>query len=132
VLTCCNHLLLKAFQVFTPKVSHRIPFAIAGLTLPGSPWTASTTGVSGFIHDLYFNPQHEEFQPRTMWSLSNAFTSAFPDKQQCAPTFSITRVEELVPWCHRCRIAGPSKFTLFLQRLPRTKNISLLAALDRL
>ncbi len=29
------------------------------------------------VHDLYFNPQHEEFQPRTMWSLSNAFTSAF-------------------------------------------------------
>lgn len=26
-------------------------------------------------HDLYFNPQHEEFQPRTMWALSNAFTS---------------------------------------------------------
>jgi hypothetical protein len=29
------------------------------------------------VHDLYFNPQHEEFQPRTMWSLSNSFTSAF-------------------------------------------------------
>ena len=29
------------------------------------------------VHDLYFNPQHEEFQPRTLWSLSNAFTSAF-------------------------------------------------------
>src|SRR5262245_24290376 len=31
------------------------------------------------VHDLYFNPQHEEFQPRTMWSLSNAFTSAFKE-----------------------------------------------------
>jgi hypothetical protein len=29
------------------------------------------------VHELYFNPQHEEFEPRTMWSLSNAFTSAF-------------------------------------------------------
>lgn len=29
------------------------------------------------VHDLYFNPQVEEFQPRTMWSLSNAFTGAF-------------------------------------------------------
>lgn len=29
------------------------------------------------VHDLYFNPQHEEFQPRTLWSLSNAFTAAF-------------------------------------------------------
>jgi hypothetical protein len=31
------------------------------------------------VHDLYFNPQVEEFQPRTMWSLSNAFTSAFKE-----------------------------------------------------
>jgi hypothetical protein len=30
-------------------------------------------------HELYFNPHHEEFQPRTMWSLSNAFTSAFKE-----------------------------------------------------
>jgi hypothetical protein len=29
------------------------------------------------VHDLYFNPQVEEFQSRTVWSLSNAFTSAF-------------------------------------------------------
>jgi len=29
------------------------------------------------VHDLYFSPQHEEFQPRTLWSLSNAFTTAF-------------------------------------------------------
>ncbi len=28
-------------------------------------------------HDLYFNPPHEDFSPGTMWSLSNAFTSAF-------------------------------------------------------
>lgn len=31
------------------------------------------------VHELYFNPAHEEFQPRTMWSLSNAFTSAFKE-----------------------------------------------------
>ena len=31
------------------------------------------------VHDLYFNPQHEVFQPRTMWSPSNAFTSAFKE-----------------------------------------------------
>lgn len=31
------------------------------------------------VHELYFNPQHEEFQPRTMWSRSNAFTSAFQE-----------------------------------------------------
>jgi hypothetical protein len=31
------------------------------------------------VHELYFNPEHEEFQPRTMRSLSNAFTSAFKE-----------------------------------------------------
>jgi len=29
------------------------------------------------VHDLYFEPRYEEFRPRTIWSLSNAFTSAF-------------------------------------------------------
>ena len=28
------------------------------------------------VHDAYFNPQYPEFQPRTIWSLTNAFTSA--------------------------------------------------------
>lgn len=28
------------------------------------------------VHQNYFEPTHEEFKPRTMWSLSNAFTSA--------------------------------------------------------
>ncbi|HLY61010.1 MAG TPA: DUF932 domain-containing protein [Terriglobia bacterium] len=31
------------------------------------------------VHDLYFNPKFEEFAPRTMWSLSNAFTSSFKE-----------------------------------------------------
>lgn len=29
------------------------------------------------VHDLYFKPEHESFMPRNLWSLSNAFTSAF-------------------------------------------------------
>ncbi len=29
------------------------------------------------VHDLYFEPSYEEFKPRTIRSLSNAFTSAF-------------------------------------------------------
>jgi len=32
--------------------------------------------LAGPVHNLYFNPEHEEFAPRTLWSLSNAFTSA--------------------------------------------------------
>jgi hypothetical protein len=31
------------------------------------------------VHDLYFEPKYEEFLPRTIWSLSNAFTSAFKE-----------------------------------------------------
>jgi hypothetical protein len=31
------------------------------------------------VHDLYFEPKYEEFRPRTIWSLSNAFTSAFQE-----------------------------------------------------
>ena len=31
------------------------------------------------IHELYFNPVLPEFAPRTLWSLSNAFTSAFKE-----------------------------------------------------
>ena len=29
------------------------------------------------VHQLYFEPEYPEFAARTMWSLSNAFTSAF-------------------------------------------------------
>lgn len=31
------------------------------------------------VHGHYFDPQHNAFQPRNMWSLSNAFTSAFKE-----------------------------------------------------
>jgi hypothetical protein len=31
------------------------------------------------VHELYFEPKYEEFRPRTIWSLSNAFTSAFKE-----------------------------------------------------
>src|SRR6516165_11550849 len=31
------------------------------------------------VHDLYFQPAFEEFKARTVWSLSNAFTSAFKE-----------------------------------------------------
>jgi hypothetical protein len=41
------------------------------------------------VHDLYFSPQHEEFQPRTLWSLSNAFTSAFKELEPI-PQFRAT------------------------------------------
>jgi len=31
------------------------------------------------VHDLYFRPTYPEFDSRTLWSLSNAFTSAFKE-----------------------------------------------------
>lgn len=40
------------------------------------------------VHDLYFEPQYEEFRSRTIWSLSNAFTSAY--KLEPIPQFKAT------------------------------------------
>ncbi len=41
------------------------------------------------VHDQYFNPKVEEFAPRTVWSLSNALTSAFKDLD-AIPQFKTT------------------------------------------
>ena len=41
------------------------------------------------VHDLYFTPKYDEFQPRTLWSLSNAFTSAFKELEPI-PQFRAT------------------------------------------
>src|SRR5437879_10689166 len=41
------------------------------------------------VHDLYFEPKYEEFRSRTIWSLSNAFTSAFKDLEPI-PQFRAT------------------------------------------
>jgi len=41
------------------------------------------------VHRLYFEPQYPEFAARTMWSLSNAFTSAFK-KLDPVPQFKAT------------------------------------------
>jgi len=41
------------------------------------------------VHRLYFEPQYPEFSGRTMWSLSNAFTSAFK-KLDPVPQFKAT------------------------------------------
>ena len=41
------------------------------------------------VHDFYFEPKYEEFRPRTIWSLSNAFTSAFKELEPI-PQFRAT------------------------------------------
>jgi hypothetical protein len=38
-----------------------------------------------------YNPQHDEFQPVTMWSLSNAFTSAFKELEPIPVVSSLTK-----------------------------------------
>jgi len=53
------------------------------------------------VHELYFSPEHENFQPRTMWSLSNAFTSAFKELDPI-PQFKVTA--KLRPYLER--VAG--------------------------
>lgn len=45
--------------------------------------------LSRHVHENYFNPQIDEFQPRTMWSLSNAFTSALKELD-AIPRFKAT------------------------------------------
>lgn len=41
------------------------------------------------VHRLYFEPEYPDFSARTMWSLSNAFTSAFK-KLDPLPQFKAT------------------------------------------
>jgi hypothetical protein len=41
------------------------------------------------VHRQYFEPQYPEFSPRTMWSLSNAFTSDFKNLDP-VPQFKAT------------------------------------------
>ncbi len=41
------------------------------------------------VHDLYFEPKDQEFRQRTIWSLSNAFTSAFKELEPI-PQFKAT------------------------------------------
>lgn len=47
------------------------------------------------VHDRYFNPEHEEFQARNMWSLSNAFTSAF---KSLPPVQQMSAAAKLAPF----------------------------------
>lgn len=53
------------------------------------------------VHDLYFEPRYEEFRRRTIWSLSNAFTSAFKELDPI-PQFKATAKlgEFLESRCH--------------------------------
>jgi len=47
------------------------------------------THLARTVRDLYFEPKYEEFRSRTVWSLSNAFTSAFKELEPI-PQFRAT------------------------------------------
>jgi hypothetical protein len=50
---------------------------------------AAPKHLARIVHDLYFEPKYDEFRSRTIWSLSNAFTSAFK-KLEPIPQFKAT------------------------------------------
>jgi hypothetical protein len=56
------------------------------------------------VHEIYFNPQFEEFFPPTRWSLANAFTSAFKELDPI-PQFKATA--KLAPFLEHC-MQGPA------------------------
>lgn len=48
------------------------------------------------VHDLYFEPKYEEFRSRPIWSLSNAFTSAFKQLDPIPQFKTTARLGELL------------------------------------
>jgi hypothetical protein len=50
------------------------------------------------VHRHYFEPQHDEFRPRNLWSLANAFTSAF---KELKPVRQFEVTAKLTPFLHR-------------------------------
>jgi hypothetical protein len=48
------------------------------------------------VHDLYFERKYEEFRPRTIWSLSNAFTSAFKDLEPIPQFLATAKLGEFL------------------------------------
>jgi len=48
------------------------------------------------VHDLYFEPKYEGFRSRTIWSLSNAFTSAFKELDPIPQFRATAKLEEFL------------------------------------
>jgi hypothetical protein len=48
------------------------------------------------VHDLYFELEYEEFRSRTIWSLSNAFTSAFKELEPIPQFKATTKLGEFL------------------------------------
>jgi hypothetical protein len=65
----------------TAKLTIYKAFVEGGLEVPRS--------LLPVVHRMYFEPQYPEFSARTMWSLSNAFTSSFKELDP-VPQFKAT------------------------------------------
>ena len=50
------------------------------------------------VHQQYFEPEYDEFKPRTLWSLENAFTSALKELE---PVARLRAVGRLAPFLSR-------------------------------
>jgi hypothetical protein len=59
------------------------------------------------VHDLYFSPQYPEFEPRTLWSLSNAFTSAFKDLDPIPQFRATAKLGELSRYLFQAELLKP-------------------------
>ena len=81
--------LLKSHEYPLPGIDSRL-FSLRDrqLYLPPPKWSSlrrpskenwKRRDILHAVHDLYSEPKYEEFRPRTVWSLSNAFTSAFKE-----------------------------------------------------
>ena len=64
--------------------------------------------LAGPVHNLYFNPDHGEFGSRTIWSLSNAFTSAL---KQIDPVPQFRATAKLGPFLEACNIGSQGSLT---------------------
>jgi hypothetical protein len=51
------------------------------------------------VNDMYFNPQYPDFAPRTFWSLSNAFTSAFKELDPIPQFKATAKLGEFLQLC---------------------------------
>ncbi len=55
------------------------------------------------VHENYFHPQYADFEPRTLWSLENAFTSALKELE---PVGRLRAVGRLAPFLSRMPTMG--------------------------
>lgn len=79
------------------------------------------------VLDLYFDPKYEEFRARTIWSLSNAFTSRFKQLEPI-PQFKATAIRSVAEYSgdppQRFPTSGfPVRYAFPLSVLPHNRQI---------